>query len=320
MQVKTKIIDHYGRFGRCLSISNGQIEAYVTLDRGPRIIYLGACGGPNLFFTDDEDKLVQKGPPMDQVFGENAEFHFMGGHRLWLAPQHPIKTCMPDNKPVSYVIIENGAIFTPPVQNEIGVQNTMAVTMDQDKPNIRIECTVLNISSEPRQFAVWQLAQLAKNGLEIIPQIPAPFDRGNWDRIIEPDRHMAIWAMTDMADERFAMTSRYFTLRQDPDMKRPFKIGLNNSAGWAMYANLGYVLLMHHDLNEGGTYTDDGSNFETYTDANFLEMEALGEYKKVRPGQELSHAMTFAVLSAKMDPPDARDAEAIDAFVQAHLE
>ena len=129
MQTITKVIESFGRFGRCMSISNGLIEAYVTLDKGPRIIYLGACGGPNLFFTDEQDKLVQKGPEMDKVFGARAEFHFMGGHRLWLAPQHPIKTCMPDNKPVSYVIIEDGAIFTPPLQKEMGVQHTITITM-----------------------------------------------------------------------------------------------------------------------------------------------------------------------------------------------
>ena len=108
--------------------------------------------------------------------------------------------------------------------------------------------------------------------------------------------------MTDMGDKRFHMTNRYFTLRQDPDMKRPFKIGLNNASGWAMYCNLGYVLLMHHEIVRGGTYTDDGSNFETYTDANFLEMEALGEYKEVAPGEELCHWETFTVLPPRWRP------------------
>ena len=35
----------FENYGNCLSVSNGMIEAVVTIDVGPRIIYFGFIGG-----------------------------------------------------------------------------------------------------------------------------------------------------------------------------------------------------------------------------------------------------------------------------------
>ena len=39
--VSTTIIESFKDYGKCLCISNGVIEAYVTIDIGPRIIRFG---------------------------------------------------------------------------------------------------------------------------------------------------------------------------------------------------------------------------------------------------------------------------------------
>ena len=43
---------HYGNFGECVSISNGQIELLVTTELGPRVISLSRTGMENIFFRD----------------------------------------------------------------------------------------------------------------------------------------------------------------------------------------------------------------------------------------------------------------------------
>ena len=41
----------FENYGNCLSVSNGMIEAVVTIDVGPRIIYFGFIGGENVLTT-----------------------------------------------------------------------------------------------------------------------------------------------------------------------------------------------------------------------------------------------------------------------------
>ena len=42
----------FENYGNCLSVSNGMIEAVVTIDVGPRIIYFGFIGGENVLYND----------------------------------------------------------------------------------------------------------------------------------------------------------------------------------------------------------------------------------------------------------------------------
>ena len=39
----------YGGFGRCVELSNGEVDIVATLDCGPRIIRYGFTGGKNMF-------------------------------------------------------------------------------------------------------------------------------------------------------------------------------------------------------------------------------------------------------------------------------
>ena len=70
--VKVTEIESYKEYGKCVSSSNGVIEAYVTVDVGPRIIQFGYKDGQN-FMNDNRTDLGAK--PYDQVnmdlFGEN---------------------------------------------------------------------------------------------------------------------------------------------------------------------------------------------------------------------------------------------------------
>ena len=49
--VTVKEIENFKDYGKCVSISNGTIEALVTIDLGPRIISFGYVGSQN-FMSD----------------------------------------------------------------------------------------------------------------------------------------------------------------------------------------------------------------------------------------------------------------------------
>ena len=88
-----------------------------------------APGGENMFFNDKNQERVVKGPLFESIFGEGAEYHFYGGHRMWLAPQLMLHTCVPDNIPVPYELTEHGVVLTPAAQKVPGMQPVMSVTM-----------------------------------------------------------------------------------------------------------------------------------------------------------------------------------------------
>src|SRR3981081_3813324 len=71
-------------------ISNGEVEAVVTSDIGPRIMRYGFVGGQN-FFKEFPDQLGTSGEPA---------WVPRGGHRLWIAPEDAVKSYAPDNGPV----------------------------------------------------------------------------------------------------------------------------------------------------------------------------------------------------------------------------
>ena len=89
----------FENYGNCLSISNGAIEAIVTIDVGPRIIYFGFIGGENVLYTDLNREYCSADPSMLERYGENAQCFCYGGHRLWTSPERMPESYYPDNRP-----------------------------------------------------------------------------------------------------------------------------------------------------------------------------------------------------------------------------
>ena len=78
----------YKGWKNCYRVTNGEIEAVVTADVGPRVIRFGFVGGQNLFkeFADQIGKSGEK------------DFQLRGGSRVWKAPEDPVATWAPDNR------------------------------------------------------------------------------------------------------------------------------------------------------------------------------------------------------------------------------
>jgi hypothetical protein len=67
----------YGGYGKCIQITNGKIEAVVTVDVGPRVIRFGFTGGNNVFCEGASSKTESN----------LGEWKIYGGHRLWHSPE-----------------------------------------------------------------------------------------------------------------------------------------------------------------------------------------------------------------------------------------
>src|ERR1017187_2214723 len=109
----------YQGWPNCYRISNGVVEAIVTSDVGPRVMRYGFVGGQN-FFKEFTAQLGQSG---------EAQWQPRGGHRLWFAPEDPVKTYAPDNVPV-HIEAKDGVLeAVAPVEPLTGLEKRIVVKM-----------------------------------------------------------------------------------------------------------------------------------------------------------------------------------------------
>ena len=306
--VTLKEIGSYKEYGKCLSISNGEIEAYVSLDLGPRIVKFGYVNGQN-FMNDERSKFAFKtDDEFEKLFGKGRGWESMGGHRVWLAPESWPETYTPDDKPVEYKATENGAIFVYAEDTEIGVQKELEIKMDSADANMQVVMRIKNITKEDKEFAIWSLSVCSPDGTLILPM-------NTVNTGLLPNRIVSVWPYSDMSDSRVYWGKKYITIKQDTNAKGPFKTGIDLNCGTAYYVKGDDVFYKKYNTNHpNGKYVDGGCSFETYTDDVMLEFETLGELKVVAPGETSEHTENW-MLCKKPCEVDFRNDESVEAFL-----
>ena len=289
-------------FGKCISITNGLIELRVTVDFGPRIIYCACTGMENMFFED-----TAKTPLGDKYEVFEDQHIVYGGHRLWISPEVVPRCYHPDNLPVTVTDVENGARFTAAVEKHNQIQKSITVTLDPDAPRVKVNHTIRNMGLWDIQLAPWALTVLAPGGLEVMPM-------PNRTTELLPNRNFTFWDYSELNDNRVYFGKDYMTLKQDASKENPFKLGYNNEGGWAAYFNRGQVFLKYFEPILGGFYPDNGCCFETYTNANMLEMETLGEIEELEPDDFVTLEEEWELYAAE-GPKDQRDEAQLKAAV-----
>jgi hypothetical protein len=283
---------------RNIRLSNGFAEAIITLEVGPRIISYRPVQGRSVF------KLI------GEEAGKSNEtaWRIRGGHRLWTAPEDfgkPESLCYAlDNSAVEHVIQDE---FTVRVSNLIDgpvrIRREMVVGLDKTSPKVSVEHRISHQGGPPVELAPWALTVMAEGGHAVLSQPPL----GTHPQDYLPNRSIVSWPFTDLSDERFRVGSRLISLRQT--RRPPFKIGLRHADGWAAYVLGDHLFIKSVPFLEGETYPDFGSNFETFTNAEFLELETLGPLRRVSEGEILVHNESWLVFSG-VDLPDVKDGEA----------
>jgi hypothetical protein len=290
-----KIAPHAG-WDRNLHFTNGHLELVATLDVGPRILHLSTPGGQNVFKTYPHE-LGGRG---------ETEWMIRGGHRFWIAPEDLERTYQRDNHPVEHS--QNpatGEVVIESTQEAGGrILKTLGISVAPDAPRVTVRHTARNIDSAPLEFSVWALSVMAPRGIEIIPQPPL----GEHPRDLLPNRSMILWPYTDLSDPRWRIGRDFFTLSQRSGLP-PSKIGLAHRTRWIAYA-LGHSLFVKtFEYLEGEIYPDGGCNFETFTNADMLEIESLGPLRTLAPGEECTHIEHWSVLPFDTDISASTDAD-----------
>jgi hypothetical protein len=257
-------------------VSNGEVELVMTGDVGPRVMHYGFAGGQN-FFKEFDDQMGKTGEP---------EWQPRGGHRLWIAPEDPIKTYAPDNGPVTIEVTGDVISATGAVEPLTGVSKKMIVKMAPTGTAVEVLHEIRNAGAAPLELAPWILTMFATGGAGIHSFPP----RGTHPEDLAPTNPLVMWAFTHLDDPRWRLSRKYLVLRQEPDNTNPQKLGTYNRHTWGGYLlNEELFVKRYEAIADPAAYPDFGCTFETFTNQAFLELETLGPMTTLAPGAAVSH-------------------------------
>ena len=295
MSVTIKKIAYRG-WKNCCRISNGKVELIVTTDVGPRVIRFGFIGGQNLF-KEYAAQVGKRGGKAWRIYG---------GHRLWHAPEDAKRTYCPDNSPVTVELRAGQVRFIQPVETTTGIQKEIEIKLAPNRARVEVVHRLRNTGSWPVELAPWALSVMAPGGTCVIP-LPA---RGTHPSGMLPTSLLTIWPYSDLSDPRWTWGRKYVLLRQDSSPKvTPQKIGALVPDGWAGYALNGQLFVKKFACVAGASYADYGCNFETFTNHDMLEVETLGAFTQIDPGQAVAHKETWSLFDNVPAPQCDRDIE-----------
>lgn len=286
----------YKGWQNCIRLANREIEVIATTDIGPRIMRAGFIGGQNF--------LMNVAAEMGLTGG--TEWRFYGGHRLWHAPEISPRTYAPDNDAVDFEWDTTTLILKQKVEESTGIEKQIMIRVHNDTNVVEVKHRLINRNLWTIELAPWALSVMAVGGRAVYPQEeyrPHP-------EYFAPARPLVLWHYTDMSDSRWIWGKKYIQLRQSQSLSSKQKCGFLNKQGWAAYVLHDEVMIKRYAFEPGAIYPDYGCNTETFTNAEFLEIETLGPFAAIEPGAHVDHdehwLFTKCVCSEQEDDIDEK--------------
>ncbi len=259
----------------CFKLTNGSVEVIVSTDIGPRVLRYGFCGGDNLFAEVPE--LVTR--------TQLGEWKPWGGHRLWTAPELMPGSYAPDNEPIQYQQRPDNSIELHQPVDKAGMQKTMRIQLADSGTRIEVLHRITNQNAWPIRVAAWASTIMRGGGRTVLPQ--EPFQPH--DQCLRAARAVVLLYFTSLTDPRWSIGARYICLHTDQQRPEPQKIGISNQQKWCGYLLDNTLFVKRFDYVPGAEYPDFGSNNETYTMRNYMEVESLGPLHTLKPGESAEH-------------------------------
>lgn len=294
---------NYENYGRCLNISNGILEAIVTVECGPRIVRFGFCGGKNHFYNDLSRSHVTRSAALDEYYGLGAAFFYYGGHRVWMAPKRIPQTTYPDNAPLVYSIKPSSVSFRPALQKRNGIQVEMELYMGDGAADIMVVHSAENHLKERQRLALWAITMVAPGGVAILPQ------NGGEPNALAPNRTLCLWPGVSLRDTRFYAGESLLTFQHKEGNATPFQIATNNTQGWAAYVSGEETLVKRYIHTTNAPYPDNNCSFQLHANADYLELKSASPLYTIEPGEAIRHVENLSLHqnSRKFSPENEEE-------------
>lgn len=268
-------IINYKKYGKCLKISNGSNNLYVTLEVGPRIIFFGE--DENIFYEDLEDHINKDVSTFHSTFKKDDKWHIYGGHRLWKAPEDNL-TYYPDNNTIKYEIEGNKVIIKAPIETSTLLEKHIIIE-SLDNGDFSVTNRVINRGEEAVKIAAWGLSVCKPSGQVVV-------DYTNIEGEYLPNRSISLWPYSNILDKRIVINNDSVIInieKEEEASKEPFKIGFYIKNGIVSYKmDNGKVFSKSIKANKNFDYPDYGSNLEIYTINWMVEIETLSNFKNLK--------------------------------------
>ncbi len=266
-------------------------------DTGPRIIGLRLRDGENLFAE-------LPGLVIDRPGG--APFKFLGGHRLWLAPEIPAVTYLPDDGSVEFTQHE-GHLRSRGVADSNGIVREIDVSCSSVDGSVVVDHRIINVGDEPIEMAAWSITQFPADGAAILPLGAESVDDGGY----QANRSVVLWPYTNPGAEEFRWSGDAVVLEGSGGPKQ--KVGMENQNGWVAYHRGSVLFAKWANLHDASLrYADRGASVQVYRDHRFVELETLSPVRRLEHGDALHHREVWRVIET--GPLDRSDlaAHALD--------
>ncbi len=277
----------------CVALENGSLHLLLTRSVGPRIISLRFRDGRNLLAELPE--FAVKRP-------DGKDYHFYGGHRLWLTPEDPIRSYAPDDQPVEISRVDGNIHIRKQVESESGIEKSILIEMTGGEPRLTLTHRLTNLGKETLEAAPWAITQFRTGGVAILPQ-------STTETGLLPNRTITLWPYADVSSPYLTLGNHFIMVRAG--MRTPFKIGFPNPRGWLAYWLEGTLFVKRAAFDPQGRYSDFGCSSECYCNHQFLELESLAPLRWIEPGESVEHVETWTMYPDIDLPAEERIAQAI---------
>lgn len=269
----------------CVEIGNRLLSLIVAESVGPRILSLSFNGSDNLFAEIPD--VVLDCPDVGKL-------RLFGGHRLWVAPELPQRTYLPDAHHVMLDEVENGVCVTQKADAS-GIEKSLTLTLPDQSATVVVEHRLTNRSMWAIECAAWAITQMATGGTGILPQNTEPIDAGGyWG-----NRPITLWPYTDINSPHLTLANDRLLVHANINSGgEALKIGAPNPAGWLSYWKDGLLFTKEAAYDPTASYYDFASSSQIYCNSQFLELETLSPISTIAPNQTLVHREIWRVVEA----------------------
>lgn len=268
--------DYYGYPIKHLSSNFLELDCLATA--GPRIVRLKYKGSTNLLAEVPEISIPTP-------FGD---YHYLGGHRLWHAPESMPRSYIPDGERLTLSELPDGLILDGKTEPFNGIHKRIEVRLDPDRSRVTLDHTLINEGPWEVELAPWALTMFRLGGTAILPTRAG-------DNAIDsllPDRHFSLWSYSHFNDPRLHLEDEFILLKAELELP-PFKIGTLNPLGWVAYWLDGILFRKTFEVNSDLPHPDYDCNAEIYCDSHFIELESLAPLSRLAPGSSVSFGETW---------------------------
>lgn len=275
MMIETQA-DFYGQPMRLWQTE--QLQVGVLTQAGPRVVWLSLAGS--------EQNILAEVPHKTTVT-PSGTFHFLGGHRLWHAPETLARTYEPDDQPVDIQVdlLVNRITIQQKPESNTHMQKQIEVTLAQDEPSLTVRHQLTNGGVWPVSLAAWGITMLRVGGTAVLPQSSTqPQDPDG----MQPNRHLVLWPYTRWDDPRLQFGAEQIEIGTQP-LPYAGKIGTFSHVGALHYEVDGVRFSKQFKPQPEKPHVDKHTNVQIYVCDEFIELETLSPLTTLAPHETMTH-------------------------------